>query len=41
VFRKNFFIVWSIVWWFIALIYFILKPTEKINLGVQHKRADL
>ena len=40
-YEKNFFIVWMIVWWFISLIYFILKPIEKIDLGNQVKRADL
>ena len=40
-YEKNFFIVWLIVWWFISLIYFILKPIEKIDLGNQVKRADL
>ena len=39
--EKNFFIVWMIVWWFIALIYFILKPVEKIDLGNHVTRADL
>ena len=39
--EKNFFVVWMIVWWFISLIYFILKPIEKIDLGNQVKRADL
>ena len=38
---RNFFVIWLIVWWFIALIYFILKPYEKIYLGTQVKRADL
>jgi len=39
--ENNIFIVWIIVWWFISLIYFILKPTEKIDLGNKVKRADL
>ena len=39
--EKNFFIVWMIVWWFLILIYFILRPIEKIDLGDQVKRADL
>ena len=39
--ERNFFIVWIVVWWFISLIYFILKPIEKIDLGNQVKRADL
>ena len=41
VFTRNFFIVWAIVWWFIAFIYFCLKPIEKINLGIQVKKGDL
>lgn len=40
-YEKNFFIIWMLVWWFIALIYLILKPVEKINLGPDVKRADL
>lgn len=32
-FSRNFFTVWIIVWWFIAFIYFCLRPYEKINLG--------
>lgn len=32
-FERNFFVLWMIVWWWIALIYFILKPEEKIYLG--------
>lgn len=39
--EKNFFIIWMIVWYFISLIYFILKPYEKIEVGNQLKRADL
>ena len=39
--ERNFFIVWMIVWYFISLIYFILKPVEKIEVGNQLKRADL
>ena len=39
--ERNFFIVWMIVWYFISLIYFILKPYEKIEVGNQLKRADL
>lgn len=41
VFTHNFFITWSIVWWFIAFVYFCLKPIEKINLGIQVKKTDL
>jgi len=40
-FTSNFFVIWVLVWWWIALIYLILKPVEKINLGAQVKRADL
>ena len=40
-YRKNFFIIWMLVWWWVALIYLILKPVEKINLGPDVKRADL
>jgi hypothetical protein len=29
------------VWWFIAFVYFCLKPIEKINLGIQVKKTDL
>ena len=40
-YTHNFFIVWMIVWWFIAFIYFCLKPVEKIDLGMGTKKADL
>ena len=40
-FRSNFFVIWLLIWWFIALIYLILKPVEKINLGESVKKADL
>ena len=40
-FQSNFFIVWTMVWWGISLIYLILKPLDKINLGPDVKRADL
>ena len=40
-FRGNVFVIWVLVWWWIALIYLILKPVEKINLGSTVKRADL
>ena len=40
-FDKNFFIVWAGVWWFIAFIYFCLKPYEKIDLGSGLKLSDL
>ena len=39
--NKNFWVIFMIVWWFIFVIYFILKPFEKINLGNLVKRADL
>lgn len=29
------------VWWGVALLYMILKPVDKINLGPDVKRADL
>jgi len=32
-FRENFFIIFMLVWWFVAAIYLILKPVEKINTG--------
>lgn len=32
-FTLNVIYVITIIWWFIALIYFILKPIEKINVG--------
>lgn len=41
IFASEVFYVMIVVWWFIALIYLILKPIEKINLGNQVKRADL
>ena len=41
VFVNNFFIIWAIVWWFIAFIYFCLEPVEKMELGIGAKRADL
>ena len=40
-FQQNFFVIWVTVWWFIALIYFILKPTEKIYIGDDVKHKDL
>ena len=40
-FKENWFIIWTLVWWFIALIYLILMPTEKIYLGPNVKQADL
>lgn len=40
-YQNNFFVLWIIIWWFITLIYLVLKPTEKINLGSTIKRADL
>ena len=40
-FRGNFFVIWMIVWWFIAGIYLILRPMEKMQLGLKVKRADL
>jgi hypothetical protein len=33
--------IWIISWWFIALVYLILKPIEKIDTGMKVKRADL
>ena len=39
--RKKFWINFMISLWFVFLIYFILKPYEKINLGNNVKRADL
>ena len=39
--EKHIFIVLMILWWFISLIYFILRPIEKINLRIEDKRADL
>jgi len=36
---KNFFIIWAVVWWFIAFIYFCLKPQEKFE-GL-YKKSDL
>ena len=38
---KNFNIVWMNVWWWIAFIYFCLKPIEKVNLGLDVKKSDL
>lgn len=40
-FRNNVFVIWLLVWWFIAFIYLMLRPTEKIYLGSTVKRADL
>ena len=40
-FQNNVFVIWLIVWWFIAFIYLMLRPTEKIYLGSTVKRADL
>jgi hypothetical protein len=31
---SNFFVIWAIVWWHIAFIYFCLMPIEKIRLGI-------
>ena len=39
--KKNFWTTFMISMYFISLIYFILKPFEKINLGNNVKRADL
>jgi len=39
--NSNFWVDFMIAWWFVGLIYFILKPFEKINLGNNVKRADL
>lgn len=41
VWTHNFFIIWAIVWWFVAFIYFCLKPVEKMELGFGTKKADL
>ena len=40
-FQRNFFVVWTITWWYISLVYFILKPYEKIQLDGKVKRSDL
>ena len=40
-YRENFFIIFVLVWWWVALIYLILKPIEKINTGSSVKRGDL
>ena len=40
-YKNNVFIIFAIIWWFISLIYLILKPIEKMNLGSTIKRADL
>ena len=40
-FKSSFFTTFLLVWWFIAFIYFVLKPVEKIDLGNKVKRADL
>lgn len=40
-FRNNFFVLWMLIWWFVAFIYLMLRPTEKIYLGSTVKRADL
>ena len=39
--NHSFFTVWIIVWWFIAFIYFALKPYEKIDLGDAISKKDL
>ena len=41
VWEKNFFIVWAAVWWFIAFIYFCLKPQEKIVTQEGINKSDL
>jgi hypothetical protein len=38
---ENFFIIWLVIWWFIALIYLVLKPKEKLEIGEQFKKQDL
>jgi hypothetical protein len=41
-YKKNFCLIWAIVWWFISFIYFALRPVEKINFGtIDIKKADL
>ena len=40
-YRENFFIIFTLVWWWVALIYLILKPIEKINTGSGVKMSDL
>ena len=39
--NKYFWINFMLAFWFLFVIYFILKPFEKINLGSNIKRADL
>ena len=40
-FNSSLFTTFLLVWWFIAFIYFVLKPVEKVDLGNKVKRADL
>ena len=40
-FQYNFFVVWTIVWWFLVFIYFVLKPYEKVYLGWGIKHSDV
>ena len=41
IFQSGLLYIFVIAWWFISLLYFILKPYEKIDIGSTIKRADL
>ena len=38
-FQKNVFIYATVVWYFIALLYFCIRPAEKIYLGGKLAKA--
>ncbi len=38
-FRKNFFVYFTITLWFLAFVYFCIKPAEKIYLGGELQKA--
>ena len=40
-FQRYAFNTTTVVWIFVALLYFIMKPREKINDGMTTKRKDL